>query len=66
MRIELDQKQIKALLYVIAVAESEEVGDFESHVIPLLEAKTLLESAIQPEYITLPDGHRLRDERDLQ
>ena len=65
IQIELTHDQIVALLYVISVAESEEVGDFEPHVIPMIEAKLTLQNASQFEdHVIMPDGHRLPDERD--
>jgi len=65
VQVELSHAQILSLLYVIKVAEGEEVGDFEPHILDLIEAKLTLENAAQFEdHIIMPDGHRLPDDRD--
>jgi hypothetical protein len=65
IQIELSHDQILALLYVISVAEGEPSGEFEPHVLPMIEAKLTLENAAEFEdHIIMPDGHRLPDERD--
>jgi len=65
VQLELSHDQIVALLYVISVAEGEAVGDFEPHVMPMIEAKLTLKNAAQFEdHVIMPDGHRLSDERD--